>query len=748
MSASCLNRCTQKPHVGLVRTLSLVACLALAHESSLGGTISGRLARPDNRPLAGIPLLIEQVGGESAPWQAVTGPDGSYAVSDPTLFGNLRVTPQAPGFIVTPTSQDLFFDTNGTADFTLRRRGILIEVRSPTGAPLPSVEIRATGGLGDGLDLVEGVTGANGTFLLHRDDAITGSTWAISFHHPDLLFSPIRVFVGGSPDKDFPVPVKALDLTSQSILPASNREAAYWADYNADGRPDLLLVPGNNSSASTPRLLRHDLTEIDGRPIFSVAPGAAFSAATAASAAWRDFDNDGDLDLAIAGDGSVLLYEQGPSGFRRSAQLPAVRLMSTGSMAAGDVDGDGLKDLVVAGSSIPKAFPSAVLLLNRGGLQFADPVPLFPAAGAAALIDLDLDGALDLTIGGVSSGPSAAVHVYQNLGGTLGFTRQLTQEPGNFQALAWSDFDGDGLPDLAFTSSQRSAILRNSANGTFIRHQEFPRQIGDIPQTVAWGDLNNDGIPELLFSALTKLVQVSSNGASIVSRFAPNTNGFSAAFVDLDRNGVLDLPLLGNESNAAAPGFLTLATQPRANQAPSAPAGLRVERVGNTHFLRWSEADDDTTPIPSLSYNLRVGTKPGGVDIISPESDPFTGQRWIFERGPAEANVWQLRNLKPGIYHWAVQAIDNSFAGGPWSAEQAFFVTDGIGPELTLLGVLPNGQIQLQLQAPIGRWDIESSEDLIRWTRIGEVSQIAGELFGFTAPAPPRSPLFYRARVR
>lgn len=748
MSASRLDLFNGSPGLLPAPTFRFLLGLGLGLSLAHAGTISGRLARPDNTPLPGIPLQIVQVGGESGPWQTVSGADGSYSLSDPSLFGNIRVTPLADGFIVTPPLQDLFFDNRGTANFTLRRSGILIEVRSPDSALLPGVTVRATRVLSEATDYVEGITGANGTFLLHRDEPIRGSTWSLSFQHPELLFSPTQVFVVSEPDKDFRVVARAMDLTSQSILPPTNREAAYWADYNADGRPDLLLIPGNNSTAITPRLLRHDLTEIDGRPNFSLAPGAGFAAAQNASAAWRDFDNDGDLDVAIAGDGSVQVYEQGPSGFRRSALLPAIRLISNGAMAAGDVNGDGLEDLVLSGVSIPQVFPRALVLLNRGGFQFDEPIQLIPAGGVAALIDLNLDGALDLAIGGISTGPTAAVHLYQNIGGLLGFSERLAPESGNIQALAWTDFNGDGFPDLAYTASQRSVILRNSTSGTFVHQQEFPRQIGDIPQSVAWGDVNNDGTPELLLSSLTKLVQVSSNGASVISRFAPNTNGISAAFVDIDRNGVLDLPLLGNDSNTAAPSFLTLVSQPRANQSPSAPSGLHVERDRNTHFLRWSEATDDTTPVPSLTYNLRVGTKPGGVDIISPESDPFTGQRWIFERGPAEANVWQLRDLKPGSYHWAVQAIDNSFSGGAWSAEQAFFVTNGTEPELTLLGVLPNGRIQLQLLAPIGRWDIESSEDLLQWTRIGEASQLADEVFEFTAPAPPRSPLFYRARIR
>jgi hypothetical protein len=37
---------------------------------------------------------------------------------------------------------------------------------------------------------------------------------------------------------------------------------------------------------------------------------------------------------------------------------------------------------------------------------------------------------------------------------------------------------------------------------------------------------------------------------------------------------------------------------------------------------------------------------------------------------------WWLLNLLPGTYYWSVQAIDNSFAGGPFAPEQTFVVPE------------------------------------------------------------------------
>lgn len=83
------------------------------------GTLTGVILDDLRAPVSGVQVHLEQVGGESGPWTTVTGPDGRFAVSDPLLFGNIRVTPTKPGIQFTPAVRDLFFDFTGTADFAV-----------------------------------------------------------------------------------------------------------------------------------------------------------------------------------------------------------------------------------------------------------------------------------------------------------------------------------------------------------------------------------------------------------------------------------------------------------------------------------------------------------------------------------------------------------------------------------------------------------------------------------------------------
>jgi hypothetical protein len=91
--------------------------------------------------------------------------------------------------------------------------------------------------------------------------------------------------------------------------------------------------------------------------------------------------------------------------------------------------------------------------------------------------------------------------------------------------------------------------------------------------------------------------------------------------------------------------------------------------------LSWNPALDNQQA-HGLTYNLRVGTTPGGDDIISPMSAP-DGFRRVVNNGNAGSLVnYTLEGLRAGgAYYWSVQAVDNSFAGSAFSSEQSFVAT-------------------------------------------------------------------------
>ncbi|MEJ0091397.1 MAG: hypothetical protein WDM80_16840 [Limisphaerales bacterium] len=110
----------------------------------------------------------------------------------------------------------------------------------------------------------------------------------------------------------------------------------------------------------------------------------------------------------------------------------------------------------------------------------------------------------------------------------------------------------------------------------------------------------------------------------------------------------------------------------------------------------WSAASDaQNTNAAGLSYNLRVGTTPGGVDVMSPAADPVTGQRRILEMGNTQMGLTGLLRVGPGRYYWSVQAIDEGLAGGPFAAEQSFWGGGAPQIEMVNAGAILNGSATL-----------------------------------------------------
>src|SRR5262245_16546708 len=89
-------------------------------------------------------------------------------------------------------------------------------------------------------------------------------------------------------------------------------------------------------------------TDRQSEPPMSAVQAALFDLPNSLSNAWADFDNDGDLDLAVSSSTGLRLYRNDASGFVRvgeSLGLPAETYEIRG-LSWGDYDGDGWVDLI------------------------------------------------------------------------------------------------------------------------------------------------------------------------------------------------------------------------------------------------------------------------------------------------------------------------------------------------------------------------------------------------------------------
>lgn len=238
---------------------------------------------------------------------------------------------------------------------------------------------------------------------------------------------------------------------------------ALFLDADHDGDLDLFLaVPGGN------RLYRNNL---DGT--FSDQTAASgLAGAASRDAAFGDFDDDGDLDLFVVNQrASNALYTNQRAGrFADVAQTSGlVTQGGSGAVAAGDYDNDGALDLFVAGG----AGGQHTLYRNRGDGTFAPDLrsrgalrALEAVAGHdAAFFDFDNDGFLDLLfVGEAPAAGARGLFLFHN-DGTGRFEDRSSVLPadlGSGRRAVVTDFGDDGdLDILLMTAEGHVRLLRN-----------------------------------------------------------------------------------------------------------------------------------------------------------------------------------------------------------------------------------------------------------------------------------------------
>jgi len=493
-----------------------------------------------------------------------------------------------------------------------------------------------------------------------------------------------------------------LDVAASNVLSDVILSSVAWGDYDNDGDLDVLLtgrgtglIPLSSVYENTGSGLAEDVS------ISGVLEDVYWS-----SAAWGDYDNDGDLDILLTGyDGSgnhSRVYKNTGSGFMEDVSISSVLVdVSNSSVAWGDYDNDGDLDILLTGSDSGSNRLSK--LYENTGTGFkedlaASSVLTGVSNSSVAWGDYDNDGDLDILLTGYD-GSIRRSYVYENTGS--GFTENVSISsvlPGvNGSSAAWGDYDNDGDLDILLTGygegiGPLSRLYENTGSG-FTEDLAASSVLTDVINgSAAWGDYDNDGDLDILLTGDTWIKGVN-NG---VSRLYENTgSGFtenitassiltgvyysSVAWGDYDNDGDLDILLTGHDGD----GFQSNVYRNNVvtnNIPPGAPGGLKSSMDGQQVSLSWDPPSPltYTTPFTSLTYNLRVGTASGLSDILAPMSCVGTcgtgpdGYRQVPAMGAANHGLSATLNLPPGTYYWSVQAIDHTFTGSPWAVEGVF----------------------------------------------------------------------------
>jgi len=280
------------------------------------------------------------------------------------------------------------------------------------------------------------------------------------------------------------------------MLSVPNSYSNAWGDYDNDGDLDLAVSLGTGEV----RLYRNDkgvLTSV----------GAQVGMPQAGShelrgLSWGDYDNDGDIDLLGGSTPTdkltrVLRNDQGR--FADVAAAIGLTIPNRSARQTNWVDYDNDGDLDVYASD--RAGDNK-LFRNDGGrfthvFVGVGPTDPRPTVGACWL-DSDNDGDLDLFL---ANQAGAADALWRNDGtafvdvaaasGVAGPTR--TKEEGGV-GCAVGDFDNDGRLDIFVPNYGHNQLYRNNGNGTFT---DVAAKVGVGVENHAvgsdWGDYDNDG---------------------------------------------------------------------------------------------------------------------------------------------------------------------------------------------------------------------------------------------------------------
>jgi PKD repeat protein len=541
----------------------------------------------------------------------------------------------------------------------------------------------------------------------------------------------------------------AINLWSQTFtdsgisLPGVYDGSCAWGDYDNDGDLDVLLTGGLSlgSAAAVSKIYENDGNNSFTEQINIVLTGVI------GSVGWGDYDNDGDLDILLTGYNSsnmpvTKIYQNnGDKTFTEQTGFNLAQI-SNSSVAWGDYDNDGDLDILLAGTSY-SGYISKIYSNNRDNSFSEQTGVVLPGVYRGSLVwgDYNNDDYLDILLTGASHSGYIS-KIYRN-NGNNSFTVQnniILQGIAERPSVAWGDYDNDSDLDILLTGWGFSKLYRNNGNNSFT--EQITILLTKVRNSsVAWGDYDNDGDLDILLTGATGL---SSNYDPInpISKIYRNNgdNSFteqtgitlpevyysSVAWGDYDNDGDLDILLTGmdNIGNLICKIYRNGILNP--NIKPSTPTGLQSIWDDDNLILKWNKSSDNSTPLNAIEYNLRIGTAPGGNDIKSAQA-LSNGKLLLTNISNLIRDTCISLKLPFNKYYWSVQAVDRGGLSGSFAIGQ----------------ITPLDSIQAtDLKAVIK----SSSSLLIRWEKGNGLRRILfGRLSSTSSAAKPINGVIYHA---
>ncbi|WP_323787732.1 T9SS type A sorting domain-containing protein [Psychroserpens sp.] len=331
---------------------------------------------------------------------------------------------------------------------------------------------------------------------------------------------------------------------TENIITKSNRWIApKYIDYDGDGDMDVIAVSSSGEIAwwendsdlgftkheliNTSYTFRHfDVADIDadgdldiialeiffirlyyndGNDIFTEVYNGINNMSSNIIAG--NFDSDSDLEFITSegnNTGRIRIWNPQGNGTFDDTLIDNLRVLSTGSMLAEDLDSDGDLDIVASLRIVPSGSNSLFYYLNDGTGTFTKQSISYTNGNSLnQVIDYNNDGHKDIIIKNTFN---CCVTVFEN-DGNLNFTEiELISGASALETSFMSDSDNDGDVDIItvhndpFDSNPERyvGVYENDGSSNFSFQVIAPIQKGNFVTAL---DISNDGLPELLVGA-------------------------------------------------------------------------------------------------------------------------------------------------------------------------------------------------------------------------------------------------------
>ena len=356
-----------------------------------------------------------------------------------------------------------------------------------------------------------------------------------------------------------------------------------------------------------------------------------------------DLNADGKMDLVNEKDG-VIYYNVGNGKWVMSD--------ISGAIMVADLNGDAIQDFIYPGVKL-----QTVIYRGEGKFDTQLLYENIQVDSDMYCYDFDKDGDVDIlvTFSAPLNSTGYAYTMFFENDGTGKFTQLEEQDYGAENNLLFSncqDVDGDGYYDmLAFRSN--FTIYKGDV-------QCDEKEIIDVVWMKGRAD-KTFAQPEVLITYAVETHRGFDSHREVKINAEDIDNDGKIEVWSSGRNGWNDVSFSATIGEVAA----------AVNTAPTAPQKPTLIYSNGMLLVNWGDGSDAETATSDLTYALRVGTTPGGDDILRAHANADGSRRNFLDGNMGKYHSYKLdlSQRVPSVVYVSVQTIDAQHKGSAWSEE-------------------------------------------------------------------------------